>query len=168
MPSFNYPPDKSQHGHERRHHQHHDDKKSSHRDHHHHHHHHAQDRPMDDNNAMNMYQRPEWWGHLKNRLALETFLTELIEPSGHKDTRSSNTHNRNQHALQKGVRIGAEVALRIKNKEDSGLGEKTVKVMSAAIASATFDLLLGTEAESHPITSAAMSMVEENTLFSLH
>jgi hypothetical protein len=85
---------------------------------------------------------------------------ELIEPSGHKGTGSSKTHNRNQHALQKGVRIGAEVALRIKNNEDSGLREKTVKVMSAAIASATFDLLMGTEAKSHPITSAAVSLVE--------
>jgi hypothetical protein len=56
--------------------------------------------------------------------------------------------------------MGAEVAFRIRNDRDSWLGEKTVKVASAALVSATIDLLLGTDSKSHPMTHAAVSLVE--------
>jgi hypothetical protein len=69
-------------------------------------------------------------------------------------------HSKRQHALQKGVRTGAEVAYQIRNDRGSWAGEKGIKVASAAIASATIDIWLGTGSKKHPLAHAAVSAVE--------
>jgi hypothetical protein len=56
--------------------------------------------------------------------------------------------------------MGAEVAYRIRNDRGSWVGEKGVKVASAAIASATIDLMLGTDSKKHPLAHSATSKVE--------
>jgi hypothetical protein len=68
--------------------------------------------------------------------------------------------SKSEHALQQGVRAGAEVAFRIRNDKGSWVGEKGIKVASAAITSATLDLLLGTDQRKHPLAHLVVSKVE--------
>jgi hypothetical protein len=158
----------------RRHHHHHSDKDDSYRRHHHIH------NSRLDENGMNYYERPEGWRHLSDRLGVETLLSEayfqtnsfwglrlqntlsakMIEMSGDRDVQSPKRRSNSQHALQKGVRIGAEVAYRIRNDRGPWAGEKAIKVISAAVASATIDLLLDTDSKNHPLTHAAVVTVE--------
>ncbi|KAH7215485.1 hypothetical protein DER44DRAFT_652604 [Fusarium oxysporum] len=160
MSSIDHMLDKGQHSKQgrRRHHNH--DSIDDPNHHCHHHHHHVHRRPIDDN-AMRLYEEPEWWSHLINPSALGTLITKAIEVSGHREKRGSEIRNESHHALLMGVRTGAEVASRIKNDRGPWAGEKSIKVVSAAIASATIDLLLGTDSKSHPLRYAVASMVEK-------
>ncbi|KAH7267881.1 uncharacterized protein BKA55DRAFT_635146 [Fusarium redolens] len=158
MSCLNHQPDESRHFKQgRRHHHHHNDKDDSYRR--HHHHRHIHNSRLDDN-GMNYYERPEGWRHLSDRLGVETLITKMIEMSGDRGVQSPKRRSNSQHALQKGVRIGAEVAYRIRNDRGPWAGEKAIKVISAAVASATIDLLLDTDSKNHPLTHAAVVTVE--------
>ncbi|KAH7148127.1 hypothetical protein DER46DRAFT_514220 [Fusarium sp. MPI-SDFR-AT-0072] len=162
MSSIDHRLDKGKHSKEgRRRHHNHDiiDDPHRHCHHHHHHHHHVHRRPIDDN-AMRLCEGPEWWSHLIDPSVLETLITKAIEARGHREKRGSEIRNERHHALCMGVRTGAEVASRIKNDRGPWAGEKSIKVVSAAITSATIDLLLSTDSKSHPLRYAVASMVE--------
>jgi hypothetical protein len=58
------------------------------------------------------------------------------------------------------ISTAAEVAFRIRNDSGSWVGEKGIKVASAAIASASIDLLLDTDPKKHPLAHMAVSMVQ--------
>jgi hypothetical protein len=76
------------------------------------------------------------------------------------DTRTPKNRSKSEHALQQGVCAGAEVAFRIRNDRGSWVGEKGIKVASAAMTSATLDLLFATDQKKHPLTHLVVSKVE--------
>jgi hypothetical protein len=75
-------------------------------------------------------------------------------------TRTPKNRSKSEHALQQGIRAGAEVAFLIRNDRGSWVGEKGIKVASAAMTSATLDLLLATDQKKHPLTHLVVSKVE--------
>jgi hypothetical protein len=58
------------------------------------------------------------------------------------------------------ISTAAEVAFRIRNDSGSWVGEKGMKIASAAIASAAIDFLLDTDPKRHPLAHIAVSMVQ--------
>ncbi|KAH7232438.1 hypothetical protein B0J15DRAFT_505240 [Fusarium solani] len=134
-------------------------------------------------NATGEYRQPRGWGRIGDRLSGESLISgvHLQTKSSHhrrghstslaRASRTSRTschridpapkkRSKSEHAMGNAISTAAEVAFRIRNDSGSWVGEKGIKVASAAIASATIDLLLDTDPKKHPLAHMAVSMVQ--------
>ncbi|CEI68177.1 hypothetical protein FVEN_g12224 [Fusarium venenatum] len=141
--------------------------------------HHTYGKPLYDS-VRGRHQRPRGCEHVNGRPSLETLISEAhsqtksshyqrlhnsasarsSQTSGHRAVSTAKKRSKSEHAVGKGIRTGAEVAFRIRNDRGSWVGEKGIKVASAAIASATIDFMLGADPKKHSLAHIAVSMVE--------
>ncbi|KAH7142530.1 hypothetical protein DER46DRAFT_619632 [Fusarium sp. MPI-SDFR-AT-0072] len=142
-------------------------------------HHHTHGKPLYDH-ITGRHQRSRQWEHISGRPSLESLISEAhlqtnsshhqrlrstpsaraSQTSRHRAVPTLKKRSKGEHAVGKGVSTGAEVAFRIRNDRGSWIGEKGIKVVSAAIASATIDFMLDTDPKKHPLAHIAVSMVQ--------
>lgn len=134
-------------------------------------------------NATGKHRRPRGWECFGNRRSGERLISEAhlqtklshhrrshsTSPAGasrasrtscHRVDRAPKKRSKSEHAIGNAIGTAAEVAFRIRNGSGSWVGEKGIKVASAAMASATIDLLLDTDPKKHPLAHMAVSMVQ--------
>ncbi|KAH7169685.1 uncharacterized protein B0J16DRAFT_277106 [Fusarium flagelliforme] len=122
-------------------------------------HHHTHGKPVYDH-ITGRHQRSREWEHISGRPSLGSLITRASQTSRHRAVPTVKKRSKREHAVGKGVSTGAEVAFRIRNDRGSWIGEKGIKVASAAIASATIDFMLDTDPKKHPLAHIAVSMVQ--------